>query len=98
MVPRLATLALEAGQELAAGGAVFVEAEGRGGVGLGGVEEGAKLDEVYAVLAVVVAVIAGGPAYAAVGAAGFADGAAGGGVAGVAGEGLADEAFEAAFG
>ena len=91
-------LALEAGEELAAGGTVFVEAEGGGGVGLGGVEEGAELDEVDAVLAVVVVVVAGGPAYAAVGAGWFADGAAGGGIAGVAGEGLADEAFEAAFG
>ena len=63
-------LALESGQELAAGGAVFVEAEGGGGVGLGGVEEGAELDEVDAVLAVVVVVVAGGPAYAAVGAGG----------------------------
>ena len=91
-------LALEAGEELAAGGAVFVEAEGGGGAGLGGVEEGTELDEVDAVFAVVVVVVAGGPAYAAIGAGGFADGAAGGGVAGVAGEGLADEAFEAAFG
>ena len=91
-------LALEAGEELAAGGAVLVEAEGGGGVGLGGVEEGAELDEVDAVLAVVVVMVAGGPADAAVGGGGFADGAAGGGVAGVAGEGFADEAFEAAFG
>ena len=91
-------LALEAGEELAAGGAVFVEAEGGGGGGLGGVEEGAELDEVDAVFAVVVVMVAGGPAYAAVGAGGFADGAAGGGIAGVAGEGLADEALEAAFG
>ena len=91
-------LALEAGEELAAGGAVFVEAEGGGCVGLGGVEERAELDEVDAVLAVVVVVVAGGPAYAAVGGGGFADGAAGRGVAGVACQGLADEAFEAAFG
>ena len=91
-------LALEAREELAAGGAGFVEAEGGGGVGLGGVEEGAELGEVDAVLAVVVVVVAGGPADAAVCAGGFADGAAGGGIAGVAGEGLADEAFEAAFG
>ena len=72
-------LALEAGEELVAGGTVFVEAEGGGGVGLGGVEEGAELDEVDAVLAVVVVMVAGGPAYAAVGGGGFADGAAGGG-------------------
>ena len=91
-------LALEAGEELSAGGAVLVEAEGGGGVGLGGVEKGAELDEVDAVLAVVIVMVAGGPAGAAVGAGGFADGAAGGRVAGVAGEGLADEAFEAAFG
>ena len=91
-------LALEAGEELAAGGTVLVEAEGGGGVGLGGVEEGVELDEVDAVLAVVVVVVAGGPAYAAVSGGWLADGAAGRGVAGVAGEGLADEAFEAAFG
>ena len=78
-------LALEAGEELAAGGAVLVEAEGGGGVGLGREEEGAELDEVDAVLAVVVVVVAGRPAYAAVGAGGFADGAVCGRVAGVAG-------------
>ena len=78
-------LALETGEELAAGGAVFVEAEGGGGVGLGGVEKGAELDEVDAVFAVVVVMVAGGPADAAVGAGGFADGAVRGGVAGVAG-------------
>ena len=50
----LRDLALKAGEELAAGRAVLVEAEGGRGVGLGGVEEGAELDEVYAVLAVVV--------------------------------------------
>ena len=66
----LGDLALEAGEELAAGGAVLVEAEGGGGVGLGGVEEGAELDEVDAVLAVVVVVVAGGPVDAAVGAGG----------------------------
>ena len=60
-------LTLEAGEELAAGGAVFVEAEGGGGVGLGGVEEGVELDEVDAVLAVIVVMVAGGPADAAVG-------------------------------
>ena len=91
-------LALKADEELAAGGAVLVEAEGGGGVGLGGVEEGAELDEVDAVLAVVVVVVAGGPAYAAVGAGGFANRAAGGGIARVAGECLADETLEAAFG
>ena len=60
-------------------------------------EEGAELDEVDAVLAVVVVVIAGGPADTVPGR-GFADSASGGRIAGVAGEGLADEAFEAAFG
>ena len=94
----LVDLALETGEELAAGRAVLVETEGGGGVGFGGVEEGAELDEVDAVLAVVVVVVAGGPADAAVAGRRFADGAAGGGVAGVAGEGLADEAFEACFG
>ena len=73
-------LALEAGEALAAGGAVFVEAEGGGGVGLGGVEEGAELDEVDAVFAVVVVMVAGGPAYAAVGAGWVANSATGRGV------------------
>ena len=98
MVPRLPISPWTRVRNLWRVGAVFVEAEGGGGVGLGGVEEGAKLDQVDAVFAVVVVMVAGGPADAAVGAAGFADGVAGGRIAGIAGEGLADEAFEAAFG
>ena len=81
----LRDLALETGEELAAGGAVLVEAEGGCGVGLGGVEEGAELDEVDAVFAVVVAMVAGGPADAVVAGSWFADSLAGGGIAGVAG-------------
>ncbi|MYL10812.1 MAG: hypothetical protein F4010_01390 [Cenarchaeum sp. SB0669_bin_11] len=61
-------------------------------------EEGAEPDEVDAVFAVVVVVVAGGPADATVGAGWFADGATGWGIAGVTGERLADEPFEAAFG
>ena len=55
----LADLPLEAGEKLAAGWAVFVEADSGSGVRLGGVEEGAELDQVDAVLAVVVVMIAG---------------------------------------
>ena len=94
----LADLALEAGEKLAACGAVFVEADSGSGVRLGGVEEGAELDQVDAVLAVVVVMVAGGPADAAVRGRTFPDGAAGRGIARVAGQGLADEPFEAAFG
>ena len=71
----LRDLALETGEELAARGTVLVEAEGGGGVGLGGVEEGSELDEVDAVLAVVVVMVAGGPTDAAVAGGWFADGA-----------------------
>ena len=85
MVPCLVTSPWRRARNLWRVGQVFVEAEGGGGVGLGGVEEGAELDEVDAVLAVVVVVVAGGPAYAAVGPGRFADGAAGGGVARVTG-------------
>ena len=94
----LADLALEAGEKLAARGAVLVEPESGGSVRLGGVKESAKLDQVDAVLAVVVVMVAGGPADAAVRGRTFPDGATGWGIAGVAGQGLADEPFEAAFG
>ena len=69
----LRDLALQAGEELATGGAVLVESESGGRVGLGGVEEGAQLDEIDAVLAVVVVMVAGGPADAAVAGGWFAN-------------------------
>ena len=91
-------LALKTGKEFAAGGTVFGETEGRGGFGLGGVQKGSKLDQVDAVFTVVVVGVAAGPADATVAGGWFPNGASGGRVAGIAGQGLADEAFEAAFG
>ena len=91
-------LALQPGKEPAASGAVFGQSQGRGGFGLGGVQEGAELNQVDAVLTVVVAVVAAGPAYAAVPGGRVADGAIGRRVAGIAGQALTDQAFEAAFG
>ena len=70
MVPCLAISPWRRARNLRRVGQSSVEAEGGGGIGLGGVEEGAELDEVDAVLAVVVVMVAGGPAYAAVGAGG----------------------------
>ena len=98
MVPRLVTSPWRRARNLRRVGQSSSRRRAGAESRLGGVEEGAELDEVDAVLAVVVVVVAGGPADAAVGSGGLADGAAGGGIAGVAGEGLADEAFEAAFG
>ena len=94
----LVDLALKAGEELAAGGAILTEAEGMGGVGLRDVEEGSQLDEVDAVLSIVVVMIAGGPPNAAVAGRKLADRWSWWNVAGVAGQGSANEAFEAAFG
>lgn len=56
---------LEPGEELATGGARRVEREGVGELRLGGAEEAAELDEVDAVLAVVVGRVAEEPAGAA---------------------------------
>ena len=97
-MPRL-PISPRGGRETCGGwGAVLLEAESGGGVRLRGVEEGAELDQVDAVLTVVVVMIARGPADAAVGGGTFPDGAAGRGIAWVTGQGLADEAFEAALG
>ena len=90
----LVDLALEAGEELAAGGAVLAEAESGGGVGSGGLEEGAELNEVDAVFAVIVVVVAGRPADAAVAGGRLADGATRWRLAWIAGQRLADQAFE----
>lgn len=94
----LVDLALKPGQELAAGRAVFVEAQRGGGVGLGGMEETAELDEIDAVLSVVVATVAGRPADAAVSRRGLANRSARGRISGVARQFLADEALKAALG
>ena len=58
----LADLALQAGQELAPRRAVLVEVERLGRLGLGGLQEGAELRQVDAVLAVVVLGLAADPA------------------------------------
>ena len=89
---------METGEKLAARRAVLVEAEGGSGRRLGGVEESTELDQVDAVLSVVVVMVAGRPADAAVRGGTFTYGATGWRIAGVAAESFADEAFEAAFG
>ena len=71
-------LALEASKEPAAVGTVFGQSQGRGGFGLGGVQKRSELDEVDAVLTVVVVVVASGPADATVASRWFANGATGG--------------------
>ena len=91
-------LALETGKEFAAGGTVFGETEGRGGLWLGGVQKGSKLDQIDAVLTIVVVVVAAGPADATVAGGWFSDGASSRRVTGIAGQSLADKVFEAAFG
>ena len=75
----------------------LADAEG-GGLWLRGVEEGAELAEVDAVLAVVVVTVAGGPAATAVSGGRLADRAPRCRLARVAGERLADQAFKACFG
>lgn len=94
----LGHLPLKAGQELATYWAVLIQPEGGDGFGLGGVEKTAELDQVKAMFAVVIVVVAGGPAAAPIGAGSLADGAASGGIARIASEGLANEAFQAPFG
>ncbi len=94
----LVDFALKPGKDLAAGRAVLVQTKGCSGVGLSGVKESLELDEVDAALAIVVVVVAGGPANGTVGCGWFAHGPVRGGIARIAGQSLADEAFEAAFG
>ena len=94
----LRDLALQAGKEPAAGGTVFGQSQGRGSFGLGGVQKGSKLDQVDAVFTVVVVVVAGRPPDATVAGGWFADSTSCRRVAGTAGQGLADEALEAALG
>ncbi len=58
MMPRLADLALQPGQELAPRRAVLVQGQRLGRLGLGGAQEGGELDQIDAVLAVVVVGVA----------------------------------------
>ena len=83
----LGDLALQAGKEPAAGGAVFIEAQCCGGFGLGGGQKGTKLDQVDAELTVVVVVVARGPSTATVTGGWFADSSSCRRVAGIAGQG-----------
>ena len=55
-------LLMQAGKELAAGGTVFAQAQGRGGFRLGRAQKGSNLDQFKAEFTVVVVVVAGGPA------------------------------------
>ena len=94
----LGYLALESGQEFAACWAVLGQSERCRGFGLGGTQEGRELDQIDAVLAVVVVEVAAAPAHATVAGRRFGYRARGGRLAGMAGQRGADEAFETAFG
>ena len=94
----LADLPLEPGQEPAARGAGLGQGERLRCLGLGDAQEGGKLGQIDAVLAVVVVVVAAGPTDSSVGGRRLACGGTWRRVAGMAGQGRADEAFEAAFG
>ena len=91
----LRDLALQPRLELAPRRPVLVQCQGLGGLRLGGVEEGGKLGEIDAVLAVVVVIAAGAPAHAAVGGSGLYERACRWRIAGMAGERRADQALEA---
>ena len=94
----LADLPLEPGQEPPSRGAGFGQAEGLRCFGLGGAQEAGELNQIDAVLAVVVVEVAAAPAGTGVGGRRLAHGWTRGRVAGMAGQGRADEAFEAPFG
>lgn len=55
-------LLLQVDKELAAGGTVFAQSQGRGGFRLGGAQKGSNFDQFKAEFTVVVVVVAGGPA------------------------------------
>ena len=93
----LVYFALQAFEKLMASGAVFAKPEGGGRIGLGCVKESLKLDEVDAVLPVVVVVVAGGPAYSTIGCRRFPDRAPGRRIARITCQCLADQPFKAAF-
>ena len=94
----LGDLALQPRQELAPRRAVVVQRQRLGGFRLGVVQEGGKLGEVDAVLAVVVEVAAAAPAHPAVAGGRLHHGLRGRRLAGMAGQRRADEAFEPALG
>ena len=95
----LGDLALQPRQELAPRRAVLARRERQrlGRLRLGVVQEGGKLDEIDAPLAVVVEVAAAAPARPAVAGRRFGHGPRRRRLAGMAGEGRADEAFEPAL-
>ena len=94
----LGDLALQPGQEFAPRWAVFGQSQRFRSLGLGRTQEGRELDQIDAVLALVVVEVAAAPAYPAVAGGRFGHGACRGRLAGMAGECGADQAFEAAFG
>ena len=89
---------LESGKEPAAGGAVFGQSQGRGGFGLGGIQKGSELNDIDAVLTIVVVVVAGGPADATVAGGWFANGATCWRITGIARQDLTNKPLKAAFG
>ena len=91
----LRDLALQPRQELAPRRPVLIQCQSLGGLRLGVMQEGRKLGEIDAVLAVVVAMVAGAPADPAIGSARLDERARRRRIAGVAGERRADQALEA---
>ena len=93
----LGDLPLEPGQEFAPGDVVVAEVEGGGGLRLCGVQKLRKLDDVHAVLTVVVVGVAVGPAHT-IFSGSFSHREGLGSAGGLSGQVGADEAFEALFG
>ena len=93
----LGYLALEPGQELAPRWAVFGQSQRFGGFGLGSAQKGRELDQIDAVLAVVVVGVATALAHPAVVGWRLGHRTRHGWLAGMAGQCSADQPFEAAF-
>ena len=94
----LGDCALESGQKFAPCWAVRGQPQRFRGFGLGRTQKGRELDQIDAVLAVVIVKVAVAPAHAAVAGGRFGHRTRCGRLAGMAGQRGADEAFEAAFG
>ena len=91
----LRNLALQPRQELAPRRPVLIQCQSLGGLRLGVMQEGGELGEIDAILAVVVAMVAGAPADPAIGSARLDERACRRRIAGMAGERRADQALEA---